>query len=85
MRVACRADGDFAEFEVSDDGPGMTDQQIAAVGQRGKRLDETRSGTGFGIAIAREILNLNGGTLALSRSEAGGLRVVVRIPAAEPH
>lgn len=85
VRVACRADGDFAEFEVSDDGPGMTDQQIAAVGQRGKRLDETRSGTGFGIAIAREILNLNGGTLALSRSEAGGLRVVVRIPAAEPH
>lgn len=85
VRVACRADGGFAEFEVSDDGPGMTDAQIAAVGQRGKRLDETRSGTGFGIAIAREILKLNGGTLNLSRSEAGGLRVVVRIPAAEPH
>ncbi len=84
VRVACRADGDFAEFEVSDDGPGMTDAQIAAVGQRGKRLDETRSGTGFGIAIAREILNLNGGTLALSRSDAGGLRVVVRIPVARP-
>lgn len=82
VRVACRADGAFAEFEVSDDGPGMTDAQIAAVGQRGKRLDESRSGTGFGIAIAREILNLNGGTLALSRSDAGGLRVVVRIPAA---
>ncbi len=82
VRVACRADGDFAEFEVSDDGPGMTDEQIGAVGQRGKRLDESRSGTGFGIAIGREILNLNGGTLALGRSEAGGLRVVVRIPAA---
>lgn len=85
VRVACRADGEFAEFEVSDDGPGMTDAQIAAVGQRGKRLDETRSGTGFGIAIAREILNLNGGTLDLSRSEAGGLCVVVRIPAAKAH
>lgn len=85
VRVACRADGDFAQFEVSDDGPGMTDAQIAEVGQRGKRLDETRSGTGFGIAIAHEILKLNGGTLDLSRSEAGGLRVVVRIPAAKAH
>ena len=85
VRVACRADGEQAEFVVSDDGPGMTDEQVRAVGQRGKRLDESRSGTGFGIAIAREILNLNGGTLALSRSEVGGLRVLVRIPAAKPH
>ena len=81
VRVACRAEAGMAAFEVSDDGPGMTDAQIASLGQRGKRLDEARSGTGFGIAIAREILNLNAGTLVLGRAETGGLRVEVRIPA----
>jgi len=81
VRVACRGEDGMAVFEVSDDGPGMTDAQIASLGQRGKRLDEARSGTGFGIAIAREILNLNEGTLTLSRAEAGGLKVRVGIPA----
>jgi len=85
VRVACRIDGGMAEFEVGDDGPGMTEAEIASLGQRGKRLDETRSGTGFGIAIAREILNLNGGTLTLGRAETGGLSVKVRIPVAPRH
>jgi signal transduction histidine kinase len=82
VRIACRAAGGMAEFELGDDGPGLTDAQIASLGQRGKRLDEARSGTGFGIAIAREVLELNGGTLTLGRAEAGGLKVLVRIPAA---
>jgi signal transduction histidine kinase len=85
VRVSCRAEGGFAIFEVDDDGPGMTEAQIAMLGQRGRRLDESRSGTGFGIAIAREILNLNGGTLELGRSESGGLAVSVRIPVAPQH
>ena len=83
VRVTCRGAGERAEFELADDGPGLTDAEIATLGQRGKRLDETRSGTGFGIAIAREILNLNNGTLAISRAETGGLRVLVSIPAAQ--
>ena len=81
--VACRAAGHTAEFEVTDDGPGLTDEQIASLGQRGRRLDEARSGTGFGVAIAREILDMNGGTLDLSRADIGGLRVLVRIPIAD--
>jgi signal transduction histidine kinase len=83
VRVVCRADSGTAEFEVIDDGPGMTDEQIASLGQRGRRLDEARSGTGFGIAIAKEILNLNGGTLDLGRAATGGLRIAVRIPAVQ--
>lgn len=85
VRVSCRSEAGFAVFEIGDDGPGMTDVQIAMLGQRGNRLDETRSGTGFGIAIAREILNLNGGRLDLSRAEAGGLGVKVRIPLVQGH
>ncbi len=82
VRVSCRVEGGFAVFMVDDDGPGMTEAQIAMLGERGRRLDESRSGTGFGIAIAREILKLNGGTLELGRAESGGLAVKVRIPVA---
>ncbi len=82
VEIICRPSGDMAEFIVRDDGPGLSDEDIAKLGKRGGRLDEERSGTGFGIAIAREILELNGGTLVLARSEAGGLQTTVRIPAA---
>ena len=81
VRVSCRLNGTLAEFDLADDGPGLTEEDIAKLGERGKRLDEKRSGTGFGVAIAKEILELNAGTLTLSRSEAGGLKVLVRIPA----
>jgi signal transduction histidine kinase len=69
-----------AELCIADDGPGMTDAQIAALGQRGVRLDEGRSGSGFGLAIAMEIAELNRGAIELGRSELGGLMVRVRLP-----
>jgi signal transduction histidine kinase len=71
---------DIAELCIADDGPGMSDAQIAALGQRGVRLDENRSGSGFGLAIAMEIAELNRGAIELGRSELGGLLVKVRLP-----
>jgi len=82
VEVSCRLDGEMAEFTVRDDGPGLSDMDIARLGRRGGRLDEERSGTGFGISIAREVLELNGGSLRIGRSEAGGLEARVRIPSA---
>jgi signal transduction histidine kinase len=82
VEVICRPDGEMAEFIIRDDGPGLSDEDIARLGKRGGRLDEERSGTGFGISIAREVLELNGGTLSIGRSEAGGLEATVRIPSA---
>jgi signal transduction histidine kinase len=59
----------------------MTDAQIGRLGERGVRLDESRSGSGLGISIAREIVALNGGTLEFTRSAMGGLAVTVSLPA----
>lgn len=82
VEVVCRPSGEMSEFIIRDDGPGLSDEDIAKLGKRGGRLDEERSGTGFGISIAREILELNGGTLGIGRSKAGGLEATVRIPSA---
>lgn len=46
----------------------------------GAPLDESLPGTGLGLSIAREILALNGGTIAFGRADLGGLLVSLCLP-----
>ncbi|GAB2819121.1 sensor histidine kinase [Comamonas piscis] len=63
---------------VEDDGPGMTDAQMQAAGERGKRFDESVAGTGLGLSIAQHIVQGYDGQLQLRKSEAlKGLEVRV--------
>ncbi|SEH99726.1 Signal transduction histidine kinase [Methylobacterium sp. 275MFSha3.1] len=64
---------------VEDDGPGMSAAAIAGIG-RGQRWDESRPGTGFGIAIARDVAEAAGARLDFGRSALGGLRAELRWP-----
>lgn len=77
-RRLVRASGDRACFCVEDDGPGLTEAQIAEALSSGKRLDEAAQGHGLGLAIARDVAELSGGVLMLDRSPLGGLRAQVR-------
>jgi signal transduction histidine kinase len=76
------ADGDgLMEITVDDDGPGLDPSMREAVLQRGVRADEAAPGSGFGLAIVREIAGLYGGSIALGTSPLGGLRASLRLPA----
>ena len=68
---------------VTDDGPGLSEEQKRRVLERGERLDETKPGSGLGLGIVKEITNLYGGTFSLGRSESGGLLVELDLPAVE--
>jgi signal transduction histidine kinase len=83
-RVVVGADrvGPMVEITIEDDGPGLSDQQAVDVMRAGHRLDESAPGYGFGLPITRELAELYGGNVALGRSELGGLRAGVTLPAA---
>jgi signal transduction histidine kinase len=74
-------------LNVDDDGPGIAVADRNRVFERFSRLDEGRGraegGTGLGLAIVREVARAHGGEVTLGDSALGGLRVDVRLPAAQ--
>ena len=66
---------------VGDDGPGIPDDALEALQERGTRLDETTPGHGIGLAIVRDIATSYGGRLDVGRSALGGAEFRVTIPA----
>jgi len=81
VRVRCEKAGGRLVLTVEDDGPGLSAQQRAQVGERGERLDETVPGSGLGLAIVRDISKLYGGFFALDESSLGGVLARLDLPA----
>ncbi|BCW89925.1 Adaptive-response sensory-kinase SasA [Alphaproteobacteria bacterium SO-S41] len=83
VRVSGVVAGGSLVLSVEDDGPGLDEAQIVRVLEKRERLDESVPGSGLGLGIVRDIADLYGGKLALSRSaELGGLTARLELPAA---
>jgi signal transduction histidine kinase len=67
---------------VDDDGPGLSPQEREQVARRGRRLDETKPGSGLGLSIVLELASLYGGSLTLGTAPIGGLRADLVLPGA---
>lgn len=78
--ITLDAADDVLAIRVEDDGCGIDDSALEAVLQRGRRLSEQEPGHGLGLSIVDELVSLYGGCLLLSRAEAGGLCVDLRLP-----
>ncbi|MEU9022205.1 HAMP domain-containing sensor histidine kinase [Actinomadura sp. NPDC048394] len=85
VEVEARQEGDSAIVEVRDDGPGIPHADRDRVFERFTRLDAARSrsegGSGLGLALARQIAAVHGGTLRAADG-ALGARLVLRLPLA---
>ncbi len=62
---------------IEDDGPGVPEDKIVSILERGVRLDETVSGSGLGLGIVAELVEIYGLDIKLSRSNLGGLSVSI--------
>lgn len=71
------------EIVVEDDGPGLSEADIAKVMARGARLDEAAPGQGLGLSILKETVDLYAGELLFEPGDLGGLKARLRLPATD--
>ena len=77
-----KGDRRMVRVVVDDDGPGLSPQQREQVARRGRRLDETKPGSGLGLSIVVELASLYGGAVTLGTAPVGGLRAELVLPGA---
>jgi signal transduction histidine kinase len=86
VRVSLSAErgetGTMLLIHIDDNGPGLSDEDAQKVLRRGVRLDEKTPGSGLGLDIVKELVDVYGGSLALTRSALGGLLAELRLPTA---
>nr|WP_269450498.1 sensor histidine kinase [Sulfuritalea hydrogenivorans] len=75
----------FVEIAVADHGIGMQPDQIARVSERFYRADTSGNipGTGLGMTIVKEIVELHGGGFTVDSTIGAGTTVVLWIPAVD--
>ncbi|MFN0218079.1 MAG: sensor histidine kinase [Hyphomicrobium sp.] len=69
-------------IHVDDDGPGLSEAQLASLGKRGLRLDETQPGSGLGLSIVSDLAASYQGALTFETAAKGGLGARLELPAA---
>lgn len=78
--------GNHVGVQISDQGIGMTDTQIAHVGERFWRADHSgsRPGTGLGMSIVKEIMQFHGGHVDIESKLDHGTTVTLWFSSTDP-
>lgn len=83
-QAALTVEDNAAVIRITDNGPGIPEDLLEQVFEPFFRAEPGRAktlpGAGLGLAIAREIVERNGGTLTIRNNESGGLLQQVSVP-----
>ncbi len=82
VTVEAEADGDWARFRVSDNGPGIPAAIRDRIFQPFFTTKEAGRGTGLGLAIVQQVVESHGGVIAVEEAPGGGARFTIHLPAA---
>lgn len=76
------------EFAVSDEGPGVAEEELSLIFNRFWRSDKSRSrstgGSGLGLAIAKQLIEAQGGRISARNLPGKGLQVSFILPFIRP-
>ena len=85
IRVETARSNGSIVLSVSDEGPGIPEEDLSRVFERFYRVDKSRArdpgGTGLGLAIVKHLIELHHGTVRAENRAEGGARVSVQLPA----
>ena len=74
---------DNVVVRIRDYGPGIPEDEIPLVKKKFYKGSSKARGTGIGLAVCDEIVQLHGGTLTLGNARGGGTVVTVTLPVGE--
>ncbi|WP_336116356.1 sensor histidine kinase [Streptomyces sp. PTD9-10] len=82
VEIVVASNCDTSTVVVTDTGPGLTDEELARVGDRFWRSGRHQNvkGSGLGLSITRALLAAGGGSITYAHHEPGGLQVTVAVP-----
>jgi two-component system, cell cycle sensor histidine kinase DivJ len=84
VTVSARSEAAAIVFTVEDNGVGISDEDLARVGepyfQARASYDRRHGGTGLGLSIVKGLVRLHGGELNIRSRVGEGTRVTVRLP-----
>jgi PAS domain S-box-containing protein len=88
VRAAPAVDGGGVEIEVRDTGIGISAENLAAIFEDFRQVDQSATrefgGTGLGLSIVRKLLGLLGGSIRVDSAVGQGSRFTVRLPLESP-
>ncbi|WP_037913861.1 sensor histidine kinase [Actinacidiphila yeochonensis] len=86
VSVRVEADEERVAVGVADSGPGLTDEELARIGDRFWRSTRHQNvrGSGLGLSIARTLLRQGGGAVRFAHREPTGLEVRLTVPREAP-
>lgn len=78
--ITCALNDEFVDIVVNDDGDGVPLEKLRTISQRGHRLDENTQGSGLGLDIVKELVQLSGGQVKFDCPQDSGLAVCLSLP-----
>ncbi|HHT76946.1 MAG TPA: cell wall metabolism sensor histidine kinase WalK [Clostridiaceae bacterium] len=87
VQVFVHATNNYISLKVSDNGMGVSKENLPRLFDRFYRVDATGSrkygGTGLGLSIAKELTELQGGTISANSTLGKGTEFIITLPKAE--
>ena len=89
IRLELSAHPPFVTLQVSDTGPGIPKKELPHMFERFHRVHEvggrTFEGTGIGLSLVRDLVQLHGGSISVTSREKEGSAFTVQLPMGKEH